>query len=111
MNKKRHTPEQIIKKIRAIELLGGQGRTMAEARVLGNEQRGTTMRIDRIRRWAGKAQWSMRPIFRFRSGLHPSLHRTMEVKTQNQISHDTVGTKNGVTPFEQPNASFMLIWN
>ena len=47
------------------------------------------MRSGRIRRWAGKAQRSMRPIVRFRSGLRPSLHRTMEVKTQNQISHDS----------------------
>ena len=31
MKKKRHTPEQIIKKIRAIEVMVGQGRTVAEA--------------------------------------------------------------------------------
>ena len=31
MKKKRHTPEQIIKKVRAIELMVGQGRTAAEA--------------------------------------------------------------------------------
>ena len=31
MKKKRHTPEQIIKKIRAIELMVGQGKTAAEA--------------------------------------------------------------------------------
>ena len=31
MKKKRHTPEQIIKKLRAIELMVGQGRTAAEA--------------------------------------------------------------------------------
>ena len=47
------------------------------------------MRSGRIRRWAGKAQGCMRPIVRFRSGLRPSLHHTMEVKTQNQISHDS----------------------
>ena len=47
------------------------------------------MRSGCIRRWAGKAQGCMRPIVRFRSGLRPSLHHTMEVKTQNQISHDS----------------------
>ena len=47
------------------------------------------MRSGRIRRWAGKAQGCMRPIVRFRSGLRPSLQHTMEVKTQNQISHDS----------------------
>ena len=47
------------------------------------------MKSGRIRRWAGKAQGCMRPIVRFRSGLRPSLHHTMEVKTQNQISHDS----------------------
>jgi len=31
MKKKRHTPEQIIKKLRAIEVMVGQGRTVAEA--------------------------------------------------------------------------------
>lgn len=31
MKKKRHTPEQIIKKVRAIEVMVGQGRTVAEA--------------------------------------------------------------------------------
>ncbi len=46
------------------------------------------MRSGRIHRWEERVQGSMRPIVRFRSGLRPSLHRTMEVKTQNQISHD-----------------------
>ena len=31
MKKKRQTPEQIIKKVRAIEVMVGQGRTVAEA--------------------------------------------------------------------------------
>ena len=31
MKKKRHTPEQIIKKLKAIELMVGQGRTAAKA--------------------------------------------------------------------------------
>lgn len=31
MKKKRHTPEQIIKKVRAIEVMVRQGRTVAEA--------------------------------------------------------------------------------
>ena len=47
------------------------------------------MRSGRIHRWEERVQGSMRPIVRFRSGLRPSLHRTMEVKTQNQISHDS----------------------
>jgi len=46
------------------------------------------MRSGRIHRWEERVQGSMRPIVRFRSGLRPSLHRTMEMKTQNQISHD-----------------------
>ena len=63
------------------------------------------MRSGRIRRWAGKAQGCMRPIVRFRSGLRPSLHQTMEVKTQNQISNDSWykerGHSNGATSPDQ----------
>lgn len=31
MKKKRHTPEQIIKKLRAVEVITGQGKTVAQA--------------------------------------------------------------------------------
>ena len=36
MKKKRHTSEQIIKKLKAIELMVGQGRTAAEASKVGS---------------------------------------------------------------------------
>jgi len=64
------------------------------------------MRSDRIRRWAGKALGCMRPIVRFQSGLLPSLHRTMEVKTQNQISHDSWYKERGHSMEEYTDADF-----